>query len=234
MFSHSSSNAVRNCPRVLGVFRRLLMRLSSSSHKCSIGDKSGLYGGQSSGTMLLFARKSWQTLATWGRALSCWKVIWCCCTNGTATGRRISSLYLTAARFPGTTINGDFTPCKIPPHTITDPPPYLSLSKTQASANRSPRRRYRRRRPSARKRVNRDPSVKKTRLHGLIGKRLGACAVTQSIRRARRARLSGKPTLGRRARRPNSRNRFLTVFGWKRRLWLTTVFTAVSVAVRWR
>ena len=162
MFSHSSSNAVRNCPRVFGVFRRLLTRLSSSSHKCSIGDKSGLYGGQSSGTMLLFARKSWQTLATWGRALSCWKVIWCCCTNGTATGRRISSL--TAVRFPGTTINGDFTPCEFPPHTITDPPPYLSLSKTQASANRSPRCRYRRRRPSARKRVNRDSSVKKTRL----------------------------------------------------------------------
>ena len=60
MFSHSSSNAFRNCPRVLGVFRRLLTRQSSSSHKCSIGDKSGLYGGQSSGTMFLFARKSWK------------------------------------------------------------------------------------------------------------------------------------------------------------------------------
>ena len=57
MFSHSSSNAVRNCPGVLVVFRRLLTRLSNSSHKCSIGDKSGLYGGQSSGTMLLFAKK---------------------------------------------------------------------------------------------------------------------------------------------------------------------------------
>ena len=182
--------------------------------------------------MLLFVRKSWLTLATWGRTLSCWKVIWCCCTNGTATGRRISSLYLTAVRFPGTTINGDFTPCEIPPHSITDPAPYLSLSKTQASANRAPRRRYRRRRPSTRKRVNRDSSVNKTRLHCLSGKRLGACAVTQAIRRARRARLSGKPTLGRRARRQNSRNRFLTVFGWIRRLWLPTVFTAVSVAVR--
>ena len=211
-----------------GVFRRLLTRLSSSSHKCSTGDKSELYGGLSSGTMLLFARKSWQTLATWERALSC------CCTNVTATGRKMSSLYLTAVRFPGTTINGDFTPCQIPPHTITDPPPYLSLSKSQASANRSPRRRYRRRRPSARKRVNRDSSMKKTRLHCLIGKRLGACAVTQAIRRARRARLSGKPTFGRRARRPNSRNRFLTVFGWIRRLWLPTVFTAVSMALRWR
>ena len=75
------------------------------------------------------------------------------------------------------------------------------------------RRRYRRRRPSARKRVNRDSSVKKTCLHCLIGKRLGACAVTQVIRHARRARLSGKPTLGRRARRPISRNR-LPRFSW--------------------
>ena len=40
--------------------------------------------------------------------------------------------------------------------------------------------------------------MKKTRLHCFIGKRLGGCAVTQAIRRARRARLSDKPTLGRR------------------------------------
>ena len=38
MFSHTSSNAVRNCPRVLRMFRRLLTRLSSSSHKCSVGE----------------------------------------------------------------------------------------------------------------------------------------------------------------------------------------------------
>ena len=44
--------------------------------------------------------------------------------------------------------------------------------------------------------------MKKTRLHCLIGKRLGACAVTHAIRRARRARLSGKLMLERRARRP--------------------------------
>ena len=50
--------------------------------------------------------------------------------------------------------------------------------------------------PVSTKSVNRDSSVKKTGLHCLIGKRLGACAVTQAIWRARRARLSGKPTLG--------------------------------------
>jgi hypothetical protein len=57
--------------------------LSISPHRCSIGDKSGLYRGQSSGLMLWLARTSWQTLAAWGRALSCWKIRWCCCTNGT-------------------------------------------------------------------------------------------------------------------------------------------------------
>ena len=67
--------------------------------------------------------------------------------------------------------------------------------------------------------------MKKTRLHCLIGKRLGACAVTQAIRRAQRARLSGKPTLGRRARRPNSRNRFLS-YGFRMN---TAVVTAYRI-----
>ena len=38
------------------------------------GDKSGLNSSRSSGTMLLFARKSRQTLATCCRALSCCKI----------------------------------------------------------------------------------------------------------------------------------------------------------------
>ena len=98
ILSHSSNKAALNWSRVAGTFRCPLTLLSISSHRCSIGDKSGLYGGQSSGLMLWLARKSWQTLATWGRALSCWKIRWCCCTNGTATGRRISSLYLTPVK----------------------------------------------------------------------------------------------------------------------------------------
>jgi hypothetical protein len=74
--------------RVAGAFRRPLTLLYISFHRCSIGDKSGLYGGQSSGLMLWLARKSWQTLATWGRALSCWKIRWCCCTLFRPDGRR--------------------------------------------------------------------------------------------------------------------------------------------------
>jgi hypothetical protein len=179
ILSHSSNKATLNWSRVAGEFRRSLTLLSISSHRCSIGDKSGLYGGQSSGLILWLARKSWQTLATWGQALCCWKIRWCCCTNGTATNRRISSLYLTPVKLPAITINGDFNPWDIPPQTI--------LSRTQASVKRSPRRRYTRRRSSGRKRV------KKTRLHCLIGNCLGPCTANQAIRRARRARVRGKP-----------------------------------------
>ena len=112
--------------------------------------RSGLYGGHASGAMLLFARKSWQTRATCGRALSCCRIRLRCCTSGTATGRKISPLYLTAVILPATIINCDFIPWAMPPLTITEPPTNRSRSTTQASAKRSPRRRYTRRRPSAR------------------------------------------------------------------------------------
>ena len=150
MLFHSSINAFLSCARVAGGFRRFLTLLSSSSHMCSIGVKSGLYGGHASGAMLLFARKSWQTRATCGRALSCCRIRLRCCTSGTATGRKISSLYLTAVILPATIINCDFIPWAMPPQTITEPPPNRSPSTTQASAKRSPWRRYTRRRPSAR------------------------------------------------------------------------------------
>ena len=83
MLFHSSINAFLSCARVAGGFRRFLTLLSSSSHMCSIGVKSGLYGGHASGAMLLFARKSWQTRATCGRALSCCRIGLRCCTSGT-------------------------------------------------------------------------------------------------------------------------------------------------------
>ena len=150
MLFHSSINAFLSCARVAGGFRRFLTLLSSSSHMCSIGVKSGLYGGHASGAMLLFARKSWQTRATCGRALSFCRIRLRCCTSGTATGRKISSLYHAAVILPATIINCDFIPWAMPPQTITEPPRNRSRSTTQASAKRSPRRRYTRRRPSAR------------------------------------------------------------------------------------
>ena len=122
MLFHSSINAFLSFARVAGGFRRFLTLLSNSSQMCSIGVKSGLYGGHASGAMLLFARKSWQTRATCGRALSCCRIRLRCYTSGTATGRKISSLYLTAVILPATIINCDFIPWAMPPQTITEPP----------------------------------------------------------------------------------------------------------------
>ena len=65
MLFHSSINAFLSCARVAEGFRRFLTLLSSSSHMCSIGVKSGLYGGHASGAMLLFARKSWHSGNMW-------------------------------------------------------------------------------------------------------------------------------------------------------------------------
>ena len=165
MFSHSSSNAVRNCPRVLGcsdVFSRA----------CPVRP----------------------TNAQLGTNLDCTvasPVVQCCCLPESLgklwlhedghyhagksfdaveqtelrqdEGSHLCILPLLGSREQQSMATSHHA--KLLPHTITDPPPYLSLSKTQASANRSPRRRYRRCRPSAQKRGNRDSSVKKTRFH---------------------------------------------------------------------
>ena len=71
--------------------------------------------------------------------------------------------------------------------------------------------------------VNLDLSVKRARLHCLIGNSLGACAVNHAIRRNLRAWVRSRPTYGRRARRPISHNRLPTVFGEICRLCVPTV-----------
>ena len=71
MMFHSSTRALVNWGRVAEGGWRCRTCPSKWSHGCSIGDKSGLYGGLSSGCTLLFATKTWQILATWGLALSC-------------------------------------------------------------------------------------------------------------------------------------------------------------------
>ena len=207
MLFHSSINAFLSCARVAGGFRRFLTLLSSSSHMYSIGVKSGLYGGHASGAMLLFARKSWQTRATCGRVLSCCRIRLRCCTSGTATGRKISSLYLTAVILPATIINCDFIPWAMPSQTITEPPPNRSRSTTQFSATSVHTT------STICVIVNLDLSVKRTRLHCLIGNSLGACTANHAIRRNHHAWVRGRPTYGRQARRPISRNGLPIVFG---------------------
>ena len=73
MSAHSSRRAsVRSC-NVWGCARRRRTRLSSSSHRCSIGDKSEDKDGHSKTPTLLARRYCNVARATWGRALSCWK-----------------------------------------------------------------------------------------------------------------------------------------------------------------
>ena len=74
MLFHSSSNAVLSWSTDSGCCGRLRTRLSSSSHKCSIGDKSGDNAGHGR-TLMLFCARNWLHMrATWHLAWSCWKV----------------------------------------------------------------------------------------------------------------------------------------------------------------
>ena len=63
----------------------------------------------------------------------------------------------------------------------------------------------------------------------LIGNSLGACAVNHAIRRNLRAWVRDRPTYGRRARRPISRNRLPTVLGEICRLCVPTVLNTVKM-----
>ena len=146
--------------------------LGKSDPSLSFCPESGLYGGQSSGTMLLFARKSRKTLATCGGALPFCKISCRCCTRGTATGRRISSLYFTAVILPILILR-----VRNASPDYNGVTPYLSRSSTQASSKCSPRCQYNRCRPSGRIRMKRVSSVKRsfftasleiTRVHGLL------------------------------------------------------------------
>lgn len=194
MLFHSCVNAAINWARLVGGFWRFLIRLSSSSHRCSMGDMSGLYGGHSRGWTLFAVRKSRQTLATCGRALSCWKIRLWRLRSGRTCGWRIWSLYRTALRFWFSTTKGDFTPWEMPPQTITEAPPNLSRSTTHASAKRSPRLRYTLFLPSERYRLNLDSSVNITRLHRRIPNLFGPCLRIQSRRTCRLRGVRGGPT----------------------------------------
>ena len=211
----SSNKAFFNKARVVGIFQRLRTLLSSSSDRRSIGEKSELYGGQSSGMMSWLARKLRQTLAMWGRALPCCKISWRCCTKGSPTRRRTSSLYPTAIVFPAIAINCDFTPREMPILAKTDPPPpptpppphtHTPPSKSSPLDNASVGEAF----PTT--------SVNATSI-ALTNNTMHACDVPD-IRVGAQIRAS--------------RNRFLTVSSEGGRLRVPTVVRAVSVAIGWR
>jgi hypothetical protein len=177
--------------------------------------------------MLWLARKSWQTLATWGRALSCWKIRWCCCTNGIATGRRISSLYLTPVKLPAIGINGDFNPWGIPPQTISEPPPNIFSQE-------------RKRRRSVPHDVDHPDEKVWTATH--LWKRPVSIAsleiVWDHVMPSHTTRATCTSERKTSVRSTSSETKLAQsvshIFGWMWRLWFPTVVKAVSVAVTWR
>ncbi len=78
MLVHSSSMAVRSCWILAGTGTRCRIRRSRASQTCSTGDMSGEYAGHARTGMFSASRNCVQILATWGRALSCCNMRWCC------------------------------------------------------------------------------------------------------------------------------------------------------------
>ena len=114
-------------------------RLPSSSRKCSIGDRSGDNAGQGRTRMWFWFRKFWQTRATWHLALLRWKT-WSkfrCCKKGRTIGSRISSLYFTVFNVHWTILSWVQPSWKIPPQTITLPPPKRSDSHTHCMVRKT-------------------------------------------------------------------------------------------------
>ena len=90
MLSHSSSIAVQSC----------WIMHSTMSQTCQMGDMSGEYAGHGKTGTFSPTKNCVQILATWGRALSCWKMRWWRRMNGTTMGLRISSRYFCAMKLP--------------------------------------------------------------------------------------------------------------------------------------
>ena len=191
MLFHSSTEAFLNCVRVVVGFWRFLTLLSRSSYICSMEDKSGLYGGQSSGTMLFFDRNPDKL---------CLHVSGYCPAVKSADVAAREGLQRGEGSHPCTLL---LSYCPLQQSTVLLPHGQCSPDHNGATPKPIP-----------------------------FDK--ASWAVNHAIRRNRRAWVRGGPTYGRLAWRPLSRNRFRTVFGEIRRLWVTTVLRAVSVAVMWQ
>ena len=138
MFFHCSWRAIRSWPLFTGSGSRRRTAWSRTSTTYSIGDKSGEYAGQSGTHMLSSTRNSLQTLAMWGLALSCWKMVLFWRMNGRAMGRSIPSRYLTSFRLLTMACCCAQCPWDISAHTNMPPLPCATLHTTVTSALSSP------------------------------------------------------------------------------------------------
>ena len=102
-----------------------------------MGDRSGLRAGHRNTSTDDCSNFSVTMCATWGRALSCWRMRSCSWTVGMTTGMIIWDRFPAELRLP-LMITGTVLPfLHIPPQIFTEPPRYLSCSQMQASAYRS-------------------------------------------------------------------------------------------------
>jgi len=140
---HSSTKACPSSASVLGWIGLLLICISKASQRCSIGFRSGLLAGHGSVWMLLLFRWPVVSLAAWGVALSCMKIVpGFTFTNGSTWGSMIWAMYRAAVRFPCTICRAVLLLYDITTQTITLPPLCLSLSSMQFGLCLSPRRLY--------------------------------------------------------------------------------------------
>ena len=87
MFSHSSCRFICSWSSFTESGCRRRTTWWRMPKACFIGDKSGEYAGQSSTWTCWLSSKYLQTRATWGLALSCWKM---CCSGEWRAGRSIA------------------------------------------------------------------------------------------------------------------------------------------------
>ena len=173
MLAHTWAMAWQSGAAVAGLGCNWFNPRLLSTHRCSIGFRSGLRAGQGIVLMLLACRNCWVALAVWAVALSCGnRKFWWLDQNGMTWGLKTWSMQrcaLTKFPRPWPRFAKKIGPTRwcspIPPHIMTFGPPHGSLSNTQASVNRSPTRRQTLTRPPDTWTQNRLSSVKRTLPH---------------------------------------------------------------------
>ena len=125
MFSRSSWRVICSLSLFAGSGCRRWIAWSRTSQMSSIGDKSGEYAGQPNTGTFSSSRNSLHTWATWGLALSWWKIVlyWqtigCCISSQYLSTFRLPAMACSCVRCPWDIGNVSIPP--IPRHTCCRP-----------------------------------------------------------------------------------------------------------------
>ena len=200
---------------VIDVISLSLTLLTRWSQRCSIGEISSDSAGQSNTFTLFACIKFLVSRATWHRALSCWKIVACPWRwNGSNADWTISLQYRMAFKFPWIVTKSVLARCKIPPQTITLPPPKRSCWMMLAGSIRSPPYLQIRNLPSANFKLKRDSSVKTTWFNWCLVQRQYSLVQFSLVRLW--SGVNGTPMYGWRPHNLAARSLFLTVLAHTR------------------